>query len=359
MDPPLLRPPQHPPLVRRPPAPPPMMLCAPCPACRRGSPPGEDTGMTRAEAEVNHRGSSVIPDDGRGPRVLRRARWSRRPRRLRLLERVRSRCPASRRRWRAGARQDHGPDVRWRAPARATRDVPRRGRGNGHGHPSRRTGRDRDREVARLPRACRAERQEGRGGHGDQGIAGPAGGEGPAPGRSGPRAAGPAGLRRAEGAQQLRLPTAGGRGGLGWDPGGARRPGGRSGRRAHGCRGKRGASDGLGCVRCAARRHRRGSAPAGGVVAEVAERRPGRPQLRALGSGLEHGQRRPTGVSGCLQLPVGRALLRRGGAANGRRSPTSSWSTRTSTGRTSPAAGWCCPNTTWSSSTRPTSSRRS
>ena len=71
------------------------------------------------------------------------------------------------------------------------------------------------------------------------------------------------------------------------------------------------------CVRCAARRHRRGSAPAGGVVAEVAERRPGRPQLRALGSGLEHGQRRPTGVSGRLQLPVGRALLRRGGARTG------------------------------------------
>ena len=67
----------------------------------------------------------------------------------------------------------------------------------------------------------------------------------------------------------------------------------------------------------AARRHRRGSAPAGGVVAEVAERRPGRPQLRALGPGLEHGQRRPTGVPRRLQLPVGRALLRRGGARTG------------------------------------------
>ena len=119
-----------------------------------------------------------------------------------------------------------------RAPARATGDVPRRGRGDGHGHPPRRAGRDRDREVAGLPRAGRAERQEGRRRHGDQGAAGPAGREGPAPGRGGPRAAGPAGLRRAEGAQQLRLPTAGGRGGLGWDPGGARRPGGRAGRRA-------------------------------------------------------------------------------------------------------------------------------
>ena len=217
---------------------------------------------------ADHHRCSVISDDGRGPRVLRRARRSRRPRCVRLLGRVRSRCPASRRRRRAGPRQDHGPDVRRRAPARATRDVPRRGRGDGHGHPPRRASGDRDREVAGLPRAGRAERQEGRGGHGDQGTAGPAGGEGPAPGRSGPRAAGPAGLRRAEGAQQLRLPTTGGRGGLGWDPGGARRPGGRTGRRAHAGRGKRGA----GGLRRAARRHRRGSAPAGGVVAEVAER---------------------------------------------------------------------------------------
>ena len=38
--------------------------------------------------------------------------------------------------------------------------------------------------------------------------------------------AGAAGLRRAEGAQQLRLPPAGGRGGLGWDPGRAGRPAG-------------------------------------------------------------------------------------------------------------------------------------
>ncbi len=278
---------------------------------------------------------------------------------VRLLGRVRSRCPASRRRRRAGARQDHGPDVRWRAPARATRDVPRRGRGDGHGHPPRRAGRDRDREVAGLPRACRAERQEGRGGHGDQGAAGPAGGEGPAPGRSGPRAAGPAGLRRAEGAQQLRLPTAGGRGGLGWDPGGARRPGGRTGRRAHGCRGKRGAG-GRAAVRpvrrpkassrkCASwwrgRRSRR--AATGPTSASSPRIGPGTWSASAHGS-----VRAPT-----TARRAGAASPRR--RANGRRSPTSSWSTRTSTGRTWPAAGWCCPNTTWSSSTRPTSSRRS
>ena len=44
----------------------------------------------------------------------------------------------------------------------------------------------------------------------------------------------------------------------------------------------------------------------------VAERRPGRPELRAVRPGLEHGERRPAGVPGRLQLPVGRALLRRG-----------------------------------------------
>ena len=69
------------------------------------------------------------------------------------------------------------------------------------------------------------ERQEGRRRHGDQGAAGPAGREGPAAGRGRSRAAGAARLRRPEGAEQLRLPPAGGRGGLGWDPGRAGRPG--------------------------------------------------------------------------------------------------------------------------------------
>ena len=70
----------------------------------------------------------------------------------------------------------------------------------------------------------------------------------------------------------------------------------------------------------ATRGHRRGSAPAGGVVADVGQRGPGRPELRALRPGLEHGQRRPAGVPRRLQLPLGRALLRRGRPRPGRRS---------------------------------------
>ena len=304
---------------------------------------------------ARHHGDSVISDDGRG-RLLRRARRTRRPRCLRLLGWLRGRRPAGRRRRRGRAGQDHGADVRRRAPARATGDVPRRGRGDGHADPPRRPGRDGDRQVARLPRPGRAQRQEGRRGHRDQGAAGPAGREGPAAGRGGSRPPGAAGLRRAQGTQQLRLPPAGGRGGLGWDPGRARRPGGGRADEPAPDRGDRARER---ATRRATRGHRRGSAPAGGLVAEVAERRPGRPELRALRPGLEHGQRRPTGVPGRLQLPVGRALLRRGRPRTGVGWPTSSWSTPTSTGRTWPAAVSCCPSTTWSSSTRRTSSKRS
>ena len=163
--------------------------------------------------------------------------------------------------------------------------------------------------------------------------------------------AGAAGLRRPQGAEQLRLPPAGGRGGLGWDPGRARRPG-------------AGRADEPEQVERVPTRPRAAGATAGGdappegiveevrqpggLVADVADRRPGRPELRAVRPGLEHGQRRPAGVPGRLQLPLGRALLRRGRPRPGRRWPTSWWSTPTSTGRTWPAAGWCCPSTTWS-----------
>ena len=61
----------------------------------------------------------------------------------------------------------------------------------------------------------RAQRAEGRRGHGDQGAAGPAGRQGPAAARGGARAAGAARLRRAEGSEQLPVPPAGARGGLG------------------------------------------------------------------------------------------------------------------------------------------------
>ena len=164
-------------------------------------------------------------------------------------------------------------------------------------------------QVAGLPRPARAlRRQEGRRRHGDQGTAGPAGHEGPASGRGRSRAPGAAGLRRPERAQQLRLPPAGGRGGVGRDPARAGRRGGRAGRRARGRRRRRG-----GAERCrAARGPRRRGAHAGGVVAGLGHRRPGRPELRAVRPGLEHGERRPARVPGRLQLPVGRPLLRRG-----------------------------------------------
>ena len=209
------------------------------------------------------------------------------------------------------AGQDHRADVRRGAPPRATGDVPRRGRSHRHQHPPGGPGRHGDRQVPGLPRPGCAERQEGRHRHGDQGAAGPAGREGPPPGGRRPRAAGAARLRSAQGAEQLRLPPAGGRGGLGRDSGRAGRPGSRPGRRAGGGPGRGGASRRR-RRGCAARGHRGGSAPAGGLVAEVTDRRPGRPELRALRPGLEHGQRGPAGVPGRLQLPLRRELLRRG-----------------------------------------------
>ena len=217
------------------------------------------------------------------------------------------------------------------------------------GHPPRRPGRDRDRQVAGVPRPGCAERQEGRHRHGDQGAAGPAGREGPAPGGCGTRAAGAAGLRRAQGAEQLRLPPAGGRGGLGWDSGRARRPGAGTGRRA--------GAGGSGWKRPRSRCVAAPAVPPEGIVEEVrqlvawsqksTERRPGRPELRALRPGLEHGERRPAGVprAPTTAPPAGAASPRR--PASGPRWPTSWWSTPTSTGRTWPAAAWCCPSTTW------------
>ena len=65
--------------------------------------------------------------------------------------------------------------------------------------------------------------------------------------------------------------------------------------------------------RGAPRRTGRGGAPPRRLVTDLGHRRPGRPRLRALGPRLEHAQRRATGVPRRLQLPAGRALLRRGG----------------------------------------------
>ena len=79
----------------------------------------------------------------------------------------------------------------------------------------------------------------------------------------------------------------------------------------------------------------RGAPAPEGLVEEVrtlvawsqtsADGRPGRPELRAVRPGLEHGQRRAPGVPGRVQLPLGRALLRRGGPRPGGRRPTSWW----------------------------------
>ena len=55
----------------------------------------------------------------------------------------------------------------------------------------------------------------------------------------------------------------------------------------------------------AARRHCRGSAPAGGLVTEIPDGRPGRPELRALRPGLEHGQRGPRECPGAYNCPSG------------------------------------------------------
>ena len=131
----------------------------------------------------------------------------------------------------------------------------------------------------------------------------------------------PARLRRAEGAQQLRLPPAGGRGGLGRDPGGARRPGARAGRRGRAARGDREA----GARRHTSRGHGRGGAPVGRLVADVAERRPGRPELRALRPGLEHGERRPARVPGRATTAPRAGAASPRPPANGRRWPTSWW----------------------------------
>ena len=163
----------------------------------------------------------------------------------------------------------------------------------------------RDRQVPGLPGpAGPLGRQDGRG-HRHQGAAGPTGREGPAAGRGGARPARPAGLRRAEGTEQLHLPPAGGRDGLGWDPGGAGRPGIGPGRRGGGG----GGSSARGC-------HPRGPGRGGpsppGLVTDVGQRGSGRPELRAVGPGLEHAERRPPGMPGRLQLPLGWALLRRG-----------------------------------------------
>ena len=66
----------------------------------------------------------------------------------------------------------------------------------------------------------------------------------------------------------------------------------------------------------------------------------------------------PRECPGAYNCPAGGRCFAEAARERARR-PTSSWSTPTSTARTSPAAARCCPSTTWSSSTRPTSSRRS
>ena len=170
--------------------------------------------VARTMTDEPEHGSEV--DEVGRPRSV-RGRGLRRPRgrgeRSRWCLDGRRRPPVGRRR---GERpgQDHGTDVGGRTPARATGDVPGRGRGAGDRAPPRGPGGDGHGQVAGLPGAGRAQRQEGRRGHGDQGAAGPAGRQGPAAARGRPGPAGAARLRRAQGPQQLPVPAAGARGGL-------------------------------------------------------------------------------------------------------------------------------------------------
>ena len=102
---------------------------------------------------------------------------------------------------------------------------------------------------------------------------------------------------------------------------------------------------------------RRGAHPAE-LVRDHDEWRPGRPELRTQRAGVDHGQRRSAGVPGRLQLPLGQPVLRRGGprpGGGGRRRGGQHPPLRRPPGQ---RAAPCCPSTRWSSSTRPTSSRR-
>ena len=112
--------------------------------------------------------------------------------------------------------------------------------------------------------------------------------------------------------------------------------------------------------RCdAARGPGRPGATAGGLVPDVGDRGPGRPRLRAVRPGLEHGQRRAARVPRRLQLPVGRPVLRRGGPRPGRRGGHRRGQHPPLRRPPGQRAASCCPSTTSWSSTRPTSSRRS
>ena len=91
---------------------------------------------------------------------------------------------------------------------------------------------------------------------------------------------------------------------------------------------------------------------------QTTERRPGRPGLRAERPGLGHGERRPPGVPGMFQPPLGGPVLRRGrpGAGfAGRRGGGEHLPLRRPPGQ---RRGPRSPTTMPSASTRPTSSRR-
>ena len=158
-------------------------------------------------------------------------------------------------------------------------------------------------------------------------------------------------LRGAQGPEQLHLPPAGGRGGerriqpeLG-DGAGAARPS---------------------RVRAASPSRTAESAP-GGLVDEVrtllawsettVDRRPGRPELRAQRPGLGMVSVGPRECPGAFNCPSGNRCFAE--AARDRAAAADVVVVNTHLyGAHLASGGPCCPSTTWSSSTRPTSSRR-
>ena len=254
--------------------------------------------------------------------------------------------------------------------------MPGGGRRDGDRAAPGRAGRHRDRQVAGLHRPGRRLGQEGGGGHGHQGPAGPAGREGPADGgrRTGRRVL----LRRAEGSQQLPLPSAGGRGRRPRLPAAVRRrrvdgPGTGRHRTAghtlpetrhaagHSCR-TRPTPPGTAAEPDTPAAATRGwSITCGGCCAGPRTAETGdradldfEPHPRAWAM-VSVGARECPGAFRC---PSGNRASP-SGPGPGPPRPTWWWSTPTSTAPTWPAGAPSCPSTTWWSSTRPTRWRRS
>ncbi len=231
------------------------------------------------------------------------------------------------------------------------RGGPSPGGGGGHRH----------RKVPGLPGPGGPVGPVGRGRHRHPGAPGPARHEGPAPGGRRAQAAAHGALRRVEGPLELPVPPARHRGGRGRAGGtGGHGPVRRRGGRRRGGRGRRGRGRAL--RRRRDRRPgtpRRAAAPPHRLGRDLPHRRSRRARLRAQPPGLVGAVGVGPGVPRGLPLPLGHHLLRREGAANGPRPPTSWWSTPTCTPPTSPATEPSSPSTTWWSSTRPTPWRTS